>query len=101
MFGDMMGKLQEMKQKMEESKKRLEGISVKGFSPDKNISIEINGNRKVKAVKINPEFLKTADSEEIEDMLIIAMNQALEQAEKVNESEMSSTARGILPNMPF
>lgn len=97
----MMGKLQEMKQKMDESKARLAQISVKGFSPDKKIWIEINGNREVKNIKIDADWLKTADPEELEDKLVIATNQALQQAEKIYESEMKSAALGLMPGLGF
>ncbi|RMG77988.1 MAG: YbaB/EbfC family nucleoid-associated protein [Bacteroidetes bacterium] len=100
MFGNFMDKLNEMKQKAEESKKRLDTIYVKGESPDKSVTVTMNGNRVVKSINFSDGFF-SKDQEEIEDMLVIAVNKALENAEKVYEAEMQSAAKNILPNMPF
>lgn len=94
-----MGKVQEMKQKVEEAKKRLDHITVVGESPSKKVSVVINGNRVVKSISVSPELLK-GDREELEDMLVLAINNGLVRAERVNESEMQGTAKGMLPNLP-
>lgn len=99
MFGDMMGKLQEMKQKMEESKARLNNITVQGESPNGLVQVTVNGNRRVKSIEIKQELLNENDKEQLEDFLIIALNKAIEQADKVNETEMGSAAQGMLPNL--
>lgn len=55
--------------------------------------IMANGNKKITAVHIDSEWLKQAESEEVEDLIAIACNRAIENAEKLSESEM----RGMLP----
>jgi nucleoid-associated protein EbfC len=92
MFGDMMGKLQEMQRAVEQSKQKLDTISVTGESG--YVKVEVSGNRRVKTIVLNHE---PTDNEELEDLLIIALNKALEQADKVNEAEMASSARGLIP----
>ena len=99
MFGDMMGKLQEMKQKMEETKKRLDLKTIEGEAGNNAVKIIATGNRQIKSVEISAELF-SADKEELEDLLVIAINRALEKAEKVNEAEMAGAAKGIMPNMP-
>lgn len=99
MFGDMMGKLQEMQQKMEESKKRLETVYVDAESPNGKVKVTLTGNKKVKSIYISPELLQQSDAEELEDHLVIAINKGLESAEKVWESEMRGMAGGILPGL--
>lgn len=98
MFGNMMEQLQQMKQKMEESKQKLDRIYVDGHAGNGKVKISMNGNRVVKGVSIDPS-LQQSDREELEDLLILAFNHALEQAEKVNEAEMQNTAKGMLPGM--
>lgn len=95
----MMGKLQAMQQKMEESKKRLDTIFVDGTSPDGSVKVTFTGNRKVKAVSVSPELLGRNDAEELEDQLVMALNRGLEAAEKVWESEMKGMAGGLMPGL--
>lgn len=98
MFGNMMERLQEMQQKTEDAKRRLENITVIGEAPAGAITVEMTGNRKVKNISINVD-LKDIEKEELEDLLVIATNKALENAENVFESEMKSVASGLLPGM--
>jgi len=98
MFGNMMEKLQQMKQKVEESKKRLDTVFVDGIAPGGKVKVTMSGNRKVKSISIDDALLH-GDKEELEDLIIIATNNALDQAEKVYEAEMQGAAMGLMPGM--
>ena len=95
----MMGKLQEMQQKSEEVKKRLDTISVKGDAENGMVTVTSTANRKITAIQISDELMETQDKDQIEDLCILAVNRALEQAEKVYEAEMKDIAKGMLPGM--
>lgn len=99
MFGDMMGKLNDMKKKVEETKERLSTISVEGKSANGQVRVVVNGNREVKDVVIHQELFH-ADREEVQDLLVLALNDALTKAKGIEEAEMASSAKGILPNIP-
>ena len=92
-----MEKLQEMQKQAEESKQRLDKISVIGEAENGKVQIEITGNRKVKSIRVDATLLN--DKEQLEDVLLVAMNRAIEQADKVNEAEMRSAAMNFMPNM--
>ena len=99
MFGKgMMEKLQAMQGRMEEIKNRLETIVVRGEAENGKIIVQINGNRKVKDIQLDPELL-TGDKEQLEELLPVAVNRAIEQADNVNNSEMQSAAMGMMPGM--
>ncbi len=95
MFGNMMGKLQEMKQQMENIKNKLETINVSGES--QGVVVRANGNRKVLSISVPAEIV--GDKEMIEELILTATNRALAEAEKVNEREMQSAAMGIMPGL--
>jgi len=97
MLGDFMNKMQEMQKKVEESKARLENITVEGSVSNGEVKVTANGNRKITDVTISEELIKEGDKDQIEDYVAIAVNIALEQAEKVNEAEMKSAASGLMP----
>jgi DNA-binding YbaB/EbfC family protein len=98
MFGNMMDRMQEMQRKTEEAKKRLDDITVTGEAPAGAVVVEMTGNKKVKNVTIQVNIAET-DKEELEDLLVIAFNKALENAENVFESEMKTVAMGLLPGI--
>ncbi|MFI5162060.1 MAG: YbaB/EbfC family nucleoid-associated protein [Sphingobacteriales bacterium] len=95
----MFDKLFEAKQKAEDLKKRLEGITVSGSAEGGKITVTANANKVVQSVSIDGEFLKSADKEELEDLLVIAVNRALEQAENINQTEMAALSRDMLGGM--
>ena len=96
-MGDIMGKMQEMKQKSEEVKKRLDTISVNGEAEGGKVNVICTGNRKITSIQISDELFAENDKEQIEDLTIMAINRALEKAEKVSEAEMAGVAKGMLP----
>lgn len=97
---DMIGKLNAMKQKMEEIKKRLDAISVEGNAGDGAVTVEMTANRHVKKIKIEDSLLNAERKEELQQLLQLSMNSALEKAQNISESEMQAAGKGILPNIP-
>ncbi|MDP4267386.1 MAG: YbaB/EbfC family nucleoid-associated protein [Bacteroidota bacterium] len=100
MFGDMMSKLKDAQKTMEETKKRLDTIYVDAEAENGKVKVTANGNKKIKDIVISEELLKENDKQALEDILVVAVNRALEKAEKVSEAEMQGIAKGILPNFP-
>jgi len=86
----MFDKLMEAQQKAGEVKSRLDAISVTGTAEGGKITVTANGNKVVQAINIDADFLKDADKEELEELLLIAINKALEQADNVSQSEMAA-----------
>ena len=104
MFGnqnmqDIMAKLQDMQGAVEESKKRLENIYVKGDAFSGKVRFVMDGNRQIKELFIEDDIFKTTPKEELINNLIDAFNQAIKNADHVNENEMKSTAFNIIPGM--
>jgi nucleoid-associated protein EbfC len=97
-LGDMMGKLQEMKQKAEDAKKCLDDLVINVEGAGGDIRIRITGNRKIQSVEIAPS-LQHADRVELERQLLATFNKAIEAADKANEEEMKKAASGLLPGM--
>jgi nucleoid-associated protein EbfC len=95
----MFDKLFEAKQKAEDLKKRLEGITVSGSAEGGKITVTANGNKVIQSVAIDEEFLKETDKEELEELLVVAINKALEQAENLNQTEMAALSREMLGGM--
>ncbi len=89
-FFDQMKQLKELQEKMEETKKRLETIEVDG--ENEYVRVTVSGNRRVK----NVEILKMDDKLVLEGKLQSAINEALEKADGIMQSEMM----GAMPKIP-
>lgn len=88
--------LEKMQQSLEESKARLANIKVMGEAGGGLVRIELDGNRKLTNLEINAN-LADIEKEDLEDFLAVALEKALTQANEVNDTEMASSARNILP----
>ena len=99
MFDKLMNQMGPMKEAMEQSKRKLDTITVKGEVEGGLIAVYMNGNRRVTNIKIDPSLLEDGDQEALEELLQVAMNKAIESANNVNEMEMANAARGMMPGM--
>ena len=104
MFGnqnmqDMMAKLQEMQGAVEDSKKRLENIYVKGDAFEGKLRFIMDGNRQLKEFHLDEDVLKKSSVDEFKQEIIEAFNKAIKDADHVNDTEMKSTAFNIRPGM--
>lgn len=94
---DLINKLGEVKKKMEEMRSRLDTVYLDAEAGEGRVKITVNGNRKVKTVTIDESLLKTENKEELQDLLEVAFNRALEKAEVTNEAEMKAAGKDFLP----
>ncbi|MDG1476526.1 MAG: YbaB/EbfC family nucleoid-associated protein [Vicingaceae bacterium] len=91
--------MEKMQGQMEETKAKLNSISVTGEAENGNVKVVANGNRMLNSIEINSDFYNTASKEQIEELILTAANRALEQAERVEKSEMSHAAMGMMPGL--
>lgn len=94
----MMNKLKETQAKVEETKKRLDTVSMEEKSSDDLLKVTITANREIKNVEVADELLK--DKDQLEDYLVLTLNKAISRASQVNEDELGSVAREGMPDIP-
>jgi DNA-binding YbaB/EbfC family protein len=88
--------LKKFQEAAEESKKKLSETIVIGESGGGLIRIELDGNRNFKSFTLNTS-LEHMEKEDLEDLLSVAFSRALEEANKLNDNEMSKSALNFLP----
>lgn len=101
MFGDMMkmmGKLKEAQKNVEETKRRLDTVYVDGEAGNGKVKVTATANREIKNIEIDDSL--TANKEELQDLLVLALNNTLAKANNVYETEMQAAAKDSMPNIP-
>ena len=98
MFGDMMNKLKEAQAKVEETKKRLDTVTMQENSSDDLLKVTITGNREIKNIEVAEELLE--DKEQLEDYLVLTLNKAIKRASDMNEAELGAAAKDGMPDIP-
>ena len=75
--------------------KAQEEVAKMTFTASKDlVTVEVNGNRKVTKVTLS-ENIDTDDIEMLEDMIMIATNDALSQAEAEMEKKLGKYSKGM------
>lgn len=92
----MFDKLIEAQKKAEEIKNRLDTIFVSAEVENGKISVTSTANKALTSIQIDPEFLKDTDKEQLEELLLTAINKALQQAEQVSQTEMQAATRDMM-----
>lgn len=94
---DKMKQLQAMKSQMEDAKARMNDITVRGEA--EGVYVISNANRKVLEVNVPESLLESSKKDELQELVTLATNRALEQAERVFESEMRGMAGGMMSGL--
>ena len=94
----MIKKAQELQSQMEKAQKELNSIEIEGQAGGGMVSVTVNGHKELVSLNIDPEILKE-DKEMIEDMVLAAVNQGLQNAGKIAEEKMNSITGGMMGKM--
>ena len=85
----------EMQEKMEKAQEELENSTLTGTSGGRMVEVTCTGLKKITGVKIKPEIVDGDDIEMLEDLIIAATNDALDQAEKLEKSLKGDMPTGL------
>ncbi|MEN9441656.1 MAG: hypothetical protein RLZ33_1733 [Bacteroidota bacterium] len=94
----MLSKLSAMKYLADESKSKLDNLTVDGESGSGLVVITLTGNRALKSIKINAD-IKLMETEDLEDLLSVALKRAMDKANELNEKEVMASAKNMFPGM--
>ena len=100
MIGDLFSKLQEARQMIEESKKKLNDIIVEASVENGAIKVKANANKAIISIEIAEHLIQAGNKSQLEEMLAVATNRALEEAAVKGEIEMKKITKDMLPNFP-
>jgi DNA-binding YbaB/EbfC family protein len=93
--GGMMGQLRKMQEQMEVVQARLAEETVTESVGGGAVKITMTGDQKCKSVVIDPDFLKDADAEMLQDILLSGINLALDKSRDLASERMGPLAGGL------
>ena len=91
----MMQQLQKMQQQLAEAQAKLAEETVTSTVGGGALKVTMTGDQKCKAVEINPDLLKDADAEMLQDLVLSAVNMALDQSRALAEQRLGPLAGGL------
>jgi nucleoid-associated protein EbfC len=97
-MNNLIKQAQKFQQQMEQMQKELETKEFSATAGGGAVTVYTNGKRQIIDININPEVVDPDDVEMLEDLIMLACNEALKKAEEETADEMKKLTGGL--NIP-
>ena len=98
-FMKILQQAQEMQGRFQKIQDELQQLTVSGSAGGGMVTAEVTGTGQIRKIKLDPSVVNPADIEMLEDLVLVAVNEAQKKAAELAKSEMGKLAGGL--NLPF
>lgn len=91
----MLAQLQKLQAQMATAQEELAVETVTATAGGGAIKVTMTGDQKCKSIEIEPDFLKDTDAEMLNDMVLTAVNLALDMSRELQQKKMGPLAGGL------
>jgi nucleoid-associated protein EbfC len=99
-FGFVFKQAQQLQEDIEKAQDELSAMRVTGSAGGGMVEVVANCRHQIISIKIEPGVKETNDVEMLEDLIVSAVNQALQAAQKMANEHMSKIGGGLLSMLP-
>ncbi len=96
----MMGKIKEAQEKIQEAQKNLVTIKTSAEAGAGLVKATVNGKKQIVDLQIDKSLINPDDEDMLKDLVIAAVNKAMEEAEILAKESLKKSTDGLLPNIP-
>lgn len=89
----MMKQAQKMQKEMMKAKEEIDNNTYEGKSS--YVTVEMNGTKKITKIKIDTDKIEKDEIEMLEDMVLIAVNEASQKIDEATEEKMGKYTKGM------
>ncbi len=94
----MLKQVQKMQEEMARVQEELRNKTVSEESGGGMVRATVNGQKELVKLEINDEVINVEDKEMLEDLIVAAVNKAIESAGKMAEEELAKVTKGMIPS---
>src|SRR5512142_250755 len=92
--------LQALQQKMLETQESLANETVEVSAGGGAVTIVMTGQQKLQSITISPDVISAGDVEMLQDLIVAAVNEAMEKSQQLAAQKMSAVTGGLgLPGL--
>ena len=96
----MMGKVKELQDKMKQAQDELQFLTASAESGGGLVRATANGQRRLLKLEIDESLLTPDDRDMLADLVVAAVNKALEEVNEQAREELKRKTSGLMPNVP-
>ena len=94
-FGDLQKMLKTAKDMQEKMQKELAELRIEGNSGGGMVTLVVDGQKNLISLHIDPEVVNKDDVEMLQDLILAALNEALNRSREMMAAEMSKLTGGM------
>ena len=98
-MNNMLAQAQKMQRQIEMTKAEIQEMRFTGTAGGELVKVVVTGKHQLESVEIKKEVVDPDDIEGLQDLIIAAANQALEQIDKTNQERIGAITGNL--RMPF
>ena len=91
----LMQQAQAMQKQLEEANKELNAMKFEGSASNGLVKVVVNGEYKITSVNIDSSILNADDKEMIQDLIMIATNEASSKVDQSKKDRLGSMTQGL------
>ena len=91
----MLNQARELKSKLENAQKELGNVTVEANSGKGAVKVTANGQQKILSIKISSKVIDPNKSEELEKLVLEAINGATDKAQKLASKQLKGLTGGL------
>jgi nucleoid-associated protein EbfC len=97
-YGEMMKQAKIMQKQMEKVQDDLKVMQFEASSGGGAVKVTVNGEQEVLKIKVNKDIIDPEDIEMLEDMVLVAVNDAIKQSKDEAKTKLAGVTGGL--NIP-
>lgn len=94
-YSQMLKQAKMVQKQLEVVNQELKNMEFEASSGGGAVRVKVNGQQEVKDIKINREMIGEEDFEMLEDMILVAINDALNQSRQAAKNKLASLTGGL------
>ncbi|MFZ4658661.1 MAG: YbaB/EbfC family nucleoid-associated protein [Caldilineaceae bacterium] len=93
--GQLMSQMQKLQEEMEKTQATLDEEEITASVGGGVVTVVATGGQMIKSITIKPEAIDPDDVDMLQDMLLSAVNEALQKAKAISEERMGALTGGL------
>jgi DNA-binding YbaB/EbfC family protein len=96
---DLFKQAQKIQEDLARAQESLGKLTAEGSAGGGVVTVIVTGKQQIQSVKIDAEVLKSGDAEMLEDLIVVAANQALEKSQEMAKEELQKAGGGMMGSL--